>query len=219
MTLVVDVSCRGSSDTRRFLLAEGDELVIGRANEELDLHRDRRLSRKHFILRYADRQIEITHLSKTNPTMVAAVDSKDFLQVEGKHIEAHSCKIMAGSHRFVAVIEAPNSVIDPTPSADVTAQIWVGDDDVSEPLEECPLPPECQTFVGDPMVAAEVPAEVPAEKPQAGGFAFSDSVDESFLDDAPVEEPVQEPKAEPRRGSDVEPKRKMTFPLDDDFFD
>ena len=124
MTLVVDVTCKGSDRSRRFVLEDGQELEIGRANEDLNLAADPRLSRQHFILRYLDRQIEIRHLSRTNPTMVASEGSADFKQVEGARIEENSCRIIAGSHRIVAALEEPDSVIAPTLSGEEHAEQW-----------------------------------------------------------------------------------------------
>ena len=217
MTLVVDVSCRGSSDTRRFLLADGEELVIGRANEELNLHRDQRLSRKHFILKYANRSIEVTHLSKTNPTMVATADSGEFHRVAGKHVETHSCRIIAGSHRFVAVVEAADSVIDPAPSSEMTMNTWSDVDD--EPSEDFdfpvtpPHPPESApaASIRETIVDFEDHLELSDDpKASANDGTPSDQVPaKSLSKPAP-------PKSSPKP---PETKKKMNFPLDEDFFD
>ena len=124
MTLVLDITCKGSSEGQRVLLEDGDTLEVGRANETLNLSADPRLSRKHFILRYVNREIEITHLSRTNPTLVASEGSSDFVEVTGRQVESRECRIIAGSHRFVVVVEGRETVIEPMLSGEAQAEIW-----------------------------------------------------------------------------------------------
>lgn len=246
MTLVIDVTCRGNSYSRRLILEDGDQMEIGRANEELNLTPDPQLSRRHFVLKYSNRQIEVTHLSRTNPTLIADEGSADFQPVNGRQVASGGCRIIAGSHRFVAVIEAPDSVISPTLSGDENAQIWSDvdeEDSVAQPFDDsfCDPTPASKP---DPHRAAQ------SDSSGAAFFNLDDSVEEQFgastkADDAtpsrwesrPTEpaaehrsqaEPEPENdssplpasnRAEPKPQEKSEPNKKIVFPLDDDFFD
>ncbi|MFK7767218.1 MAG: FHA domain-containing protein [Mariniblastus sp.] len=131
MTLVINVSCKGSAETKRFVLDENDHLDVGRGNEDLNLVVDPRLSRRHFIIRYVDNKIEIEHLSKTNPTIVASDGTGDFQKVKNVRVEEDACRIIAGSHRFVLTVEKPDSCIDKTIDVD-QSDFWSDVDDVAE---------------------------------------------------------------------------------------
>ncbi len=105
MTVIVDVSLAKSSKRRRVVLDDNDELLVGRQNEDVLLGPDQRLSRRHFSLRHVDGQVEIKHLSRTNPTLVAPDQSSDFQPVDDIRVEYDNCRIIAGSHRFVLTLE------------------------------------------------------------------------------------------------------------------
>ena len=226
MTLVIDISCKGASSGQRILLEDGDTLNVGRANESLDLVADPRLSRKHFILRYCHREIEITHLSRTNPTLVASEGSADFVEVNGKQIEPKGCRIIAGSHRFVAVVEAPDSIIEPTLSGEDQAEIWSDVDSLSdsdpffdslaESNEDSVIPEVAsgQTTIPNRNVdtitppAAPVKPAITTNKPDN---TPNEVVQKSSSADTAKSKPLPSPP-EP-------PQKKIFFPLEDDFFD
>lgn len=234
MTLVIDVSCKGSSSGQRILLEDGETLNVGRANESLDLVADPRLSRKHFILRYCNREIEITHLSRTNPTLVASEGSTDFTEVNGKQVEASGCRIIAGSHRFVAVVEAPDSIIEPTLSGEDQAEIWSdvdsqsdGDpffDSFAESNGDSAIPDiaPAKATMPSPIIDPIAPSAVPT-KPAATSnklvFSLGDEAPQpsSASDTAkPKLPPAVKTSSEP---SPSEPPKKIFFPVEDDFFD
>ena len=225
MTLVIDISCKGASSGQRILLEDGEALCVGRANESLDLVADPRLSRKHFNLRYSNREIEITHLSRTNPTLVASEGSADFIEINGKQVESSGCRIIAGSHRFVVVVEAPDSIIAPTLSGEDNAEIWSDVDaesddspffDSSEEPNEPPVVPDM------PSAQATMPSQggSPSKPPEPSKPVFS-------LDDAtpqspatPLDSSTQAPPTPPANAPDLSSTdKKMVFPLEDDFFD
>lgn len=231
MTLVIDVTCRGNSYSRRLILEDGDELEVGRANEELKLTPDPQLSRRHFILKYANRQIEITHLSRTNPTLIADDGSADFQPINGRHVAVGGCRVIAGSHRFVAVVEAPDSVISPTLSGDANAQIWSDVDD-EEPSSH-PLNDPFDDSVHNPISPSNPePHRAPASDSSGPAFFnMDDSVEDKFgaatkpnksvpseRESRPTEPTAdRRPPAEPEKIH--EPEKKIVFPLDEDFFD
>ena len=244
MTLVIDITCKGSSDGQRVLLEDGDTLKVGRANESLGLNVDPRLSRKHFVLTYCNREIEITHLSQTNPTLVASDGSADFREVAGKQVEQSGCRIIAGSHRFVAVVEAPDSIIEPTLSGEDQAEIWsdVDSEDqgnqfffdsFAEPNEEAgaaesrPSQPTMRSPHIKPVAKNAVTFQdstPPMAIPNKSVFPIDDSGSEApAAEDAPDCEPEPRPTpikpASPKTPDHSTTEKKIFFPIEDDFFD
>ena len=248
MTLVIDITCKGSSAGQRVLLEDGDTLNVGRANETLGLGADPRLSRKHFILRYCNREIEITHLSKTNPTLVAGEGSTDFAEVTGKQVEPHGCRIIAGSHRFVALVEAPDSIIEPTLSGEDQAEIWsdVDSEDAGNqfffdsfpeqekevhPPEAALAHPTMPNAVTKPIPASAVTQADSVEPKAMPGKSAISSEDSDRKPPANSDDPrCTEPKSPPAPKSPDKPApskapdlaktdKKIFFPIEDDFFD
>lgn len=164
MTLVIDVSCKGSSQARRFVLQDRQSLEVGRSNEELKLVSDARLSRKHFSVRYEGGRIEVTHHSRTNPTLIAVEGSSDFQKVRGSQWEDRNCRLIAGSHRFVLTIEKPDSVIAPTLSGEENSDFW------SDVDEQEPVPKSDGAFASDGPVET-VRGESPSKKAVAAAVA------------------------------------------------
>jgi hypothetical protein len=217
------------------LLEDEQTLEVGRANEKLRLASDPRLSRKHFVIRYKDRQIEITHLSRTNPTLVAVEDSPEFEPVQGKQIEERSCRIIAGSHRFVAVVEAPDSIIEPTLSGEDHDEIWSDVDAEPDPLSDSfdePLsdPSKPVDSARATLAGANVPkSPPPSPAPQSSKpvFSLDDSIDERVEKPPKVAEkpsPRKEVPTEVSSKDQAEEKSdgfgdKPFFPIEDDFFD
>lgn len=136
MTLVIDVSCKGIEGSRRISLEDNETLEIGRANDELELSKDRRLSRRHFLISFKNGEIELSHLSKTNPTLVAPIGKGEFTKLRGKLTLTDNCRIMAGSHRFILTLESFDSVFSPTLSSPSLEHIWfdMEDDEGEDPF-------------------------------------------------------------------------------------
>ena len=228
MTLVVDVTCKGSDRSRRFVLEDGQELEIGRANEDLNLAADPRLSRQHFILRYLDRQIEIRHLSRTNPTMVASRGCK-FTQVNGTRTEEDSCRIIAGSHQIVLTLEEPDSVIAPTFSPEEHEDRWSeldsegGSEDDQDWIKEGGLTFTPEIGEGDDQLN-ELPVEL--ERPDGPRAPITivdrpDSKSDHGAEEKSGREPAS-PVSNPRDNGAVSAsgtKKKLFFPIADDFFE
>ena len=248
MTLVIDITCKGSSVGQRVLLEDGETLNVGRANETLKLSADPRLSRQHFEIRYCNREIEITHLSKTNPTLVASEGSPDFVEVNAKQVEPRGCRIIAGSHRFVAVVEAPDSVIEPASSNEDQAKIWsdVASEEDQDPfffdssLEQdkqagSPEDASAQATIPSPNIKPNSPLAVtqvdliqPAVEPAKFSFPIDDcepetpAVSSSSSDTNPEPPPTSKAptKPVPTKTPDPSPaEKKIFFPIEDDFFD
>ena len=231
MTLVIDISCKGASSCQRILLEDGDALCVGRANETLDLVSDPRLSRKHFNLRYSNREIEITHLSRTNPTLVAGEGSADFIEINGKQVESSSCRIIAGSHRFVVTLEAPDSVIAPTLSGENNAENWSDVDAESDAnpfldsVEESNKEP---AVLDTPSAQATMPSQnsnpVKPSEPNKPVFLLDDDpISDTPISDTPAtpkSPTTKSPPTNPPSAPDApKPDEKIIFPLEDDFFD
>jgi len=236
MTLVIDITCKGASSGQRVLLEDGETLNVGRANEDLDLVADPQLSRKHFILRYCNHEIEITHLSRTNPTLVAGDGSTDFVEIAGKRVEPHGCRIIAGSHRFVAVVEAPDSIIEPTLSSDDQAEIWSDVDSEGEPSPFCfdsfpevnekgkvPEEPQAGATIRNPNIKPTPPP--PALKtptPAKPMFSVDESnpkVAEPSDASGSAEPEVPLASRTPAKPAPSKEDKKIFFPIEDDFFD
>ena len=227
MSLIVNISCTGSNETKRVVLNDGDALNVGRTNHEATLVVDARLSRKHFTIRYVDGRIEITHVSHTNPTLVAAQGSSDFQKVQGVRTESNGCRIMAGSHRFILNVSTPDSVPPVGFSDDVVAHevsegshdhFWSDVD--SEPSE--PVHAESdrrETRETSPRSRKPVKT-IPINREElAAGKSPSEHVTQPnvfFDDDEPVEKKAVPPVKPPEKKSKT---KKLFFPLGDDFFD
>lgn len=197
MTLIIDVSCRGVDETRRLQLEEGEEILVGRDNRDVVLCKDQTLSRKHFLLRYSDRSIVVKHLSRTNPTLMAPDGSSDFRRITELKTEFKACRIIAGSHRFVATLECLESA---TISGDVN-EIWSDFDDEVE-VEEVNV-----ASGNDANLETLVDLEERFGKPV---FTWDDSVDENS------EPPnIVEREEKPLKSRDVRPKGPVPEPLAD----
>ena len=163
MTLIIDVSCSGASNTGRIKLKTGDTFLVGRSNTDSSLIADARLSRKHFSIHYADDHIEITHLSKTNPTLVASEGSSNFAKVRDVIVERNSCRIIAGSHRFILTVAQPaTEIANPTADAaafrpsDSVESVLIGDEQYDDVPVARPAPPPESDFWSDEVDAAPV---------------------------------------------------------------
>ena len=226
MSLIVNVSCKGSTQSRRFVLDEKDVLEVGRGNDDLNLVVDPRLSRKHFEIRYVDQKIEIKHLSKTNPTMVARHGTSDFKKVQEVRVEEDACRIIAGSHRFVLTVEKPDSAVDKTMDVD-HSDFWSdvdNDESKSGPVQAAATIVDAESgkrATGSPVrksvpTLKTLPEEVdspisngPSETVKDGGFpkpssqraadVFSDDVDDDFdeMDDVEEAAPPEKEKGQP----------------------
>jgi predicted component of type VI protein secretion system len=215
MTLIIEVSCTSSGDTKRFVLEDGQSLEVGRSNEELHLFNDPRLSRRHFEVRYADGQITIKHLSRTNPTLVASDGSTDFQKVEGKRSEMGGCRIIAGSHRFVLMVEKADSVLENTMSGGEPSDLWSDVEDVHEVQDDWKVESVAPTNRTAPTPASRVKKTVkdeqppPIPKPQRSKTNLFDD-DDSPPKEARSRPPIKEP---------TKKVKKPFFPVTDDFFD
>ena len=163
MTLIIDVSCSGASNTGRIKLKPGDTFLVGRSNTDSSLIADARLSRKHFSIHYADDHIEITHLSRTNPTLVASEGSSNFAKVRDVIVERQSCRIIAGSHRFILTVAQPaTEIANPTADAaafrpsDSVESVQIGDEQYDDVPLARPAPPPESDFWSDEVDAAPV---------------------------------------------------------------
>jgi len=227
MSLVVNISCTGSNKTKRVVLNDGDTLNVGRTNHEATLVVDARLSRKHFTIRYVDGRIEITHLSHTNPTLVAAQNSSDFQKVKGVRTESNGCRIMAGSHRFILTVSKPDSVPPVGFSDDFDAHevpegshdhFWSDvESEHSEPVragDHRREPHETTPRSRKPAETIPIKREESAAGKSPGEHVTQPNV---FFDDGePVEKKVVPPAKPPEKKSKT---KKLFFPLGDDFFD
>lgn len=209
MTLVIEVSCTSSRDTKRLELEDGKSLEIGRSNEELHLFNDARLSRRHFEIRYADGKIEITHLSRTNPTLVASDGSTEFKKVEGTRTENGSCRIIAGSHRFVLIVEKTDSVLEQTMSGGEPHGFWSDVDGDSKDsvvaVDSEPTP----AGRASPTIQDHQPPKAQPERPKSDFFD---------VEDAPTEKKTSQ-SAPKSTKSPKSRTKKPFFPVADDFFD
>jgi hypothetical protein len=239
MTLVIDVSCKGSSQTKRFVLNDNDVMHIGRSNEELNLASDPRLSRKHFIVRYDDGSVEIEHLSSTNPTLLAPEGSADFKKVNGTHLERASCRIIAGSHRFVLTVEKPDSVIEATLSDADHSDFWSDvDDDDQEPIPESPKGSNSVETLREPETRiggstrkpvqnlfdddSVQPAGEDLTRPRQSSQPRQNSQTEPVVQQPESPRQTEPPKQpEPKQSEPAKPDSgaKPFFPITDDFFD
>ena len=100
MSLLIKALRKGSRHIQKLELQANQELVMGRSTKKLGLEGDPRLSRKHFKLQYTGDEIVVTHLSKTNPTLIAEEGIEDFRPVTGDCSVKVNCRIIAGSYRF-----------------------------------------------------------------------------------------------------------------------
>ena len=210
MTLIIDVTCRGVDETRRLQLEEGEELVVGRDNRDVVLRKDQTLSRQHFSVRYSNSSIIVKHLSKTNPTLMAPDGSSEFERITETQTEFRTCRIIAGSHRFVATLESLESA---TISGDIS-EIWSDlaekDDEV---VENVKLP-----MVENVKLPIEDPGIDPAEQSEKPVFTWDDSIDE-YLDSPTIVDHQRKPK-DSASNKDSSPKRPTSTshepPLEDD---
>lgn len=167
MTLIIDVSCRGVDETRRLQLEEGEEILVGRENRDVVLRKDQTLSRQHFLLRNSNSSIVVKHLSKTNPTLMAPEGSSEFLRVTETQTEFRTCRIIAGSHRFVATLESLDSATISGGSNGIWSDFEEEDGgevgEVDATSNKIPLP--------SPLVDSGEQSEKPV-------FTWDDSVDE-----------------------------------------
>jgi len=198
VTLIIDVSCRGVDETRRLKLEDGEELLVGRDSSELVLRKDQTLSRRHFVLRYSNGSITIEHLSRTNPTLMAAEGSGEFQRIRETQTESRTCRIIAGSHRFVATLESYESA---TISGDIS-EIWSdfeepGEVDLEQSEVKLPVPEPINDHLGQP------------EKPV---FTWDDSVDEHTEAPTIIDAEV---KPKPRKPEEAMPKGPIPSPVED----
>ena len=163
MTVIIDISFKKSDRSKRVVLEEGQDLVIGRSNEDVLMTSDPRLSRKHFRISHQAGCIELEHLSRTNPTLVAAENSSDFQKLRGSESYQTSCRIIAGFHRFVVTLETAETLEhSPMPEFNVASSWSDMDDDESD---------------NDPIIQPAV-SPTRATRPDSGArFSFDDSVD------------------------------------------
>lgn len=162
MTLIVDISYQKSDKSRRIVLEDRDELLVGRLNDQVLLTADPRMSRRHFLIRHADGEIQLEHLSKTNPTLLASENSSDFRPISGQQTQLHSCRIIAGFHRFVLTIERAETIQhSPVPEFDAITSWGDVDDD--------PVPHQ------GPVSANRITC---SDADDRAPFRFDDSVDE-----------------------------------------
>ena len=212
MKLNIEVSCTSSRQKKHFALEDGMSVEVGRSHEDLHVASDPRLSRRHFRIRHADGQIEITHLSRTNPTLVASEGSKDFKKVTDTRTETGGCRIIAGSHRFVLMIEKAETGLDKTLPEGEGVEGVEGVDfwsDVDDGFQE-----------GAPVVKTTAPANPtsptlrnqPSPKKAPSPPKKRDMFDD---DDLPARE--TQPQEKSKKPS---PRvNKPFFPVADDFFD
>lgn len=229
MTLVIDVSCKGTARSRRFVLQEGQNLEVGRANEDLNLANDPRLSRRHFLIEYSDREITVTHLSRTNPTLVASEGTADFQEVDGMRIERLGCRIIAGSHRFVATVEAPESEISPTLDGQEFAEQWSDVDDAEsdfqQPAVELPPEEDDEDLVEQQPVFEQKPTIVSRSKDKEDRHRkLAATKHDDLFDDlaGPAPDPYPAPKRKDNKPEPDPPSslpNKLHFPIADDFFE
>lgn len=162
MTLIVDISYQKSDKSRRIVLEDRDELLVGRLNDQVLLTADPRMSRRHFLIRHADGEIQLEHLSKTNPTLLASENSSDFRPISGQQTQMHSCRIIAGFHRFVLTIERAETIQhSPVPEFDAITS-WGDVDDEPAPQQ-------------GPVSANRITC---SDADDRAPFRFDDSVDE-----------------------------------------
>ena len=229
MSLVINISCTGSDETKRVVLNDGETLKIGRTNHEATLVVDPRLSRKHFMIRFIDGLIEITHLSHTNPTLVAAQGSSDFQKVKGERSESGGCRIMAGSHRFILTVSQPDSV-DPMGFSDDLSAHETPDGSHAHFWSDVDSEPSHPVLEGEGAGRTDSAESRPRSRPPAETvpIARENLAEEKtphqhvtqpnvfFDDDEPFEEDVEPPAKPPEK----KPKtKKPFFPIGDDFFD
>lgn len=100
MTLLIKVIRKGASQPQQIELQPHEEVVFGREHRGLKLEDDPRLSRRHFQVQYNGREMVITHLSQTNPTLIAQDDETEFKEIKRYLMLTSNCRIIAGSHRF-----------------------------------------------------------------------------------------------------------------------
>lgn len=159
MTAIVEISFKNSDRSKTVVLEAGDELVIGRSNEDMLMTPDPRLSRRHFLIRYRNGQVELEHLSRTNPTLVASADSRDFQKIKGSTSFVNGCRIIAGFHRFIVTLESQQTLQQSNDSEFSPASSW-GD-----------LPSDAN----DPILPVSPQRATHAEP--AARFSFDDSID------------------------------------------
>ncbi|MEL7498547.1 MAG: FHA domain-containing protein [Planctomycetota bacterium] len=163
MTLIVDISFQKSDRSQRVVLEVDDELVVGRLNKKTLLSPDPRLSRRHFIIRHVDGGIELEHLSKTNPTLVASENSSDFQPIRSSENLFQSCRIIAGFHRFVLTLERADTQEHSSIPEFGAAGSWTDVDDDDEAPAAPPRP---------------IPAKRATKPNSEARFRFDDSLDE-----------------------------------------
>lgn len=228
MTLVIEISCTGSNKAKRMVLKNGESLEIGRSNSDASLVVDARLSRKHFAIRFIDGQIEVTHISQTNPTMVAPQGSSDFAKIKGIHCEPDGCRIIAGSHRFVLTVAKPESVALMGFSDDLStdegavehrSEFWSDvDSGTSEPMidvfdqtdsgekgSRSRNPPETVPVTRQEVVSQKLPEQQPTQH----NTLFDD-------EEVPRQKHTTHQGSKPRKKSET---KKPFFPIADDFFE
>jgi hypothetical protein len=230
MSLVIDISCTGSRTRKQIVLNDGETLHVGRTNSQASLMVDALLSRKHFDIRFVDGRIEITHLSTTNPTLVASQGSDDFQKVKNSRLETGGCRIIAGSHRFLLTVtqhDLESSVgsseeLLPTENPpDSHSEIWSGIDsepaqtpgDPAQPVEPVSQKPRARK----PAVTTPISPPESLHEPATQATPFFDpnnSLPEGVKSQKKKSEPQKKPvpKAKPQT-------KKLHFPVGDDFFD
>lgn len=213
MTLIIEVTCTSARGSKRFVLHEGETLEIGRSNEELNLLTDARLSRRHFTVGLIHGQIEINHLSKTNPTLVASDGSGDFRKVGNTRTESGGCRVIAGSHRFVMVVEKAESVLEQTMTGE-QSDFWSDVDGGSVDIPDVSPPDPIPVRRGSKTVQEHEPPSVDPQqtpKPKPMGADL-------FDDESSFQTPQSKSEKDPMENPSTHVKKPF-FPVTDDFFD
>jgi hypothetical protein len=214
MTLIIEISCRGISGTRRLELEAGQEIVVGRDNTDLLLTKDQTLSRQHFRLSYFENSITVEHLSRTNPTLVASEGSSDFKKVVDSTCELRACRIIAGSHRFVAAVETPDSAT----ISGHSHEIWSDVDESSVSAiafgnEITASQPDGVTRQNDEMQRSKKPLREPVPTEEKPVFSWDDSVRENIEPPA-----IAEPRTRPHEiaeSAEAPPNRPGKMPREE----
>jgi hypothetical protein len=173
--------------------------------------------------------------------LVASEGSTEFNPVSGQQIESGGCRIIAGSHRFVAVVEAPDSVIEPTLSGEDQTEIWSDVDSEDNNggglfFDSFPEPegeaanadvPPAQATIPSPRINADKRSNS-VTKP---AFSMSDAINEAPEDSSSAKtarpettsstasSPQKSAKPDNQGKTHQKTDKKLFFPIEDDFFD